>query len=75
MKAKTKVYPVQVTFSFTGTFKIKARSQEEANEFAEKHCGLVMGYNIHSSLPADDVDWDFPVHPRKIVGPTLEELI
>lgn len=54
-------------FVFSGEFYIKANSQEEAEEFAQKHCGLVLGGDIHSSLPNEDVDWDFDVHPDKII--------
>ena len=62
-------YKVPVTFSFQGSFLIEARSKEEAELFAEKHCGMVAGQRgVHSSLPEEDVDWDFPVHPVKKVG-------
>lgn len=54
-------------FVFSGEFYIKANSQEEAEEFAQKHCRLVLGGDIHSSLPNEDVDWDFDVHPDKII--------
>jgi hypothetical protein len=63
-----KHYAVKTRFIFTGTFFITAGSKEEAKEFAEKHCGLVLGGNIHSTLPYDAVDWDFPVHPDKAVN-------
>jgi hypothetical protein len=39
-----------------------------AAEYVEKHCGLVLGGTIHSSLPFDEVDWEFPIHPRIGVG-------
>ena len=58
-------YIVPVSFVFEGRFFIKADSIEQANEYAEKHCGLVLGGKIHSSLPEDSVDWDFPIHPEK----------
>jgi hypothetical protein len=61
-------YTVPVSFQFDGIFKIKASSPEEAEEYAQKHCGLVIGGDIHSSLPEDEVDWDFPCHPNKIIG-------
>jgi len=61
-------YAVKTRFSFTGTFFITARNKEEAKELAEKHCGLTLGRGIHSTLPDEDVDWDFPIHPDMTVG-------
>lgn len=63
-----KTYTIPVKFTFTGTFKIKADNRAQAREYAEKHCGMVAGNGIHSTLPYEDVDWDFPVHPDKKVG-------
>lgn len=67
MSTKKKVYTVPVKFVFEGQFFIKADSKEQAKEYADKHCGLVIGGDIHSSLPDEDVDWDFPVHPQKVI--------
>ena len=36
----------------------------------EKHYGLVIGSDIHSSLPDDEVNWEFPVHPDTKIGKT-----
>jgi hypothetical protein len=62
-----KQFAVKTSFVFTGTFFVYAESKAQAKEFVEKHCGLVIGGNIHSSLPCDVVDWDFPAHPEKVV--------
>lgn len=64
---KKKEYTVKTKFVFEGEFYIKADSKEQAREFVEKHCGLVIGGDIHSTLPDDDVNWNFDVHPKKIV--------
>lgn len=61
-------YKVPLSFVFKGEFEITAGSQEQAEEYALKHCGLVIGGNIHSSLPDEWVDWDFPTHPEKVLG-------
>jgi hypothetical protein len=61
-------YAVKTRFAFNGTFFIAARNKGEAKEFVEKQCGLVLGGNIHSTLPGDGVDWDFLIHPEKAVG-------
>ena len=64
----SKSYKVRTKFIFTGEFIVKAESKEQAKEYVEKHCGLVLGGDIHSSLPDEDVNWDFKQHPEKIVG-------
>jgi len=61
-------YAVKTRFIFSGTFYVVAQSKEEARESVENHCGLVIGGKIHSTLPYEDVDWDFPVHPDKAIG-------
>jgi hypothetical protein len=63
-----KRYAVKTSFVFTGTFFITAGSKGEAKEFVESRCGLVLGGNIRSSLPYEVADWDFPVHPDKVIG-------
>lgn len=54
-------------FIFEGEFEVKAENRAEAEEYVQKHCGLVIGGNIHSTLPDEDVTWDFPVHPDKVI--------
>ena len=61
-------YTVETKFVFVGEFYINAESESQAKEYVEKHCGLVIGGNIHSSLPDKDVDWNFPSHPYKIIS-------
>ena len=63
-----KTYTVSTEFIFKGKFYINAESKSQAKEFVKKHCGLVIGGNIHSSLPSEDVDWNFPTHPVKKVS-------
>ena len=60
-----KNFEVRMQFIFEGVFQIKAENRTKAEEYVQKHCGLVIGGNIHSSLPDDDVDWNFGVHPEK----------
>ena len=67
MSDRKRIYTVPVRFVFRGEFKIQAASKAQAEEYAEKHCGLVLGGDIHSSLPDEMVNWDFPIHPEKIV--------
>jgi len=64
-----KTFSVPVTFSFSGVFLIRASSMTEAKEYVDHHCGLVLGGDIHSTLDDEDVEWDFPCHPDKRIGP------
>ena len=61
-------YQVKTRFVFEGRFFIEAKDKAQAREYAEKHCGLVLGRGIHSTLPGETVDWEFPVHPDKSTG-------
>jgi hypothetical protein len=61
-------YAVTTRFIFTGTFYVEAETPGKARESVEKDCGLVINGGIHTSLPDDEADWDFPVHPEKIIG-------
>jgi hypothetical protein len=67
---KHKRYSVKTRFIFEGFFVVKAKNKIQAREYVEQHCGLVIGGDIHSSLSSDDVDWDFFVHPKKVIGRT-----
>jgi hypothetical protein len=59
---------VDTKFVFSGKFFIEAENREQAREYVDKHCGLVIGRDIHSTLSEEDVDWDFAVHPDKVIG-------
>jgi hypothetical protein len=61
-------YDVQTMFVFSGVFTIEAETKEQARGYVEEHCGMVNIGGIHSTLPCDDVDWDYPVHPDKVIG-------
>ncbi len=63
-----KKYAVKTKFVFEGVFEVSAENKEDAREKVIKHCGLVIGSDIHSSLCIDEIDWDFNVHPTKVTG-------
>ena len=65
--SKTRRYKIPVIFEFTGAFSIEAPSLSAAKQFALQHCGLTLG-TVHSTLPSDQVDWNFSCHPTKKVG-------
>lgn len=67
MASKKKQYTVKTKFVFEGEFYITAQSKEQAKDYVMKLCGLVLGGNIHTTLPVEVCDWDFNVHPVKIV--------
>ena len=60
-------YMIPVSFEFSGEFSIEASSLATARQYAQHHCGLTIG-TVHSTLPADQVDWSFSCHPTKKVG-------
>lgn len=66
-KNSTKPYTVKTKFVFEGEFYITAKSKAEARGFVENHCGLVIGGNIHTTLPDEIIDWNFDVHSKKII--------
>lgn len=66
--AMKKIYNVPARYIFEGTFKVKAENSEEAKEKILKHCGMVMGSGIQTTLPDHEIDWVFCNHPYKQVG-------
>lgn len=62
-----KEFTVKAKFVFEGEFYIKAESKEQAKEYVMNHCSLVLGGDIHTLLPDYICDWEFNVHPQKIV--------
>ena len=60
-------YKIPVIFEFTGAFSIEAPSLAAARQYVQHHCGLTIG-TVHSTLPADQVDWSFSCHPTKKIG-------
>ena len=61
-------YKVPAKFVFSGYFEIEADNAADARECVERHCGLVIGGDIHTTLPEEDVDWSFPIHSDKYIG-------
>lgn len=60
-------FNVKTKFVFEGSFTVEADNKEQAREYIDKHCGLVLGGDIHSSLPDESIDWEFDSHPNKII--------
>ena len=62
---KKKVYRVRTQYIFEGVFEMVAESKEDARQKVLQDCGLVMGGSIHSTLPDDEINWAFDIHPNK----------
>ena len=62
---KKKVYRVRTQYIFEGVFEVIAESRESARQKVIQDCGLVMGGNVHSTLPDDEINWAFDRHPNK----------
>ncbi len=65
---KGKVYRVRTQYIFEGVFKVLADNKEEARQKVLQNCGLVMGESIHSTLPDEEINWDFSTHPEVRTG-------
>lgn len=63
-----KTYSVMARYIFEGTFKVEAESREEAKDKILKHCGMVMDSGIQTTLPDNEIDWNFCNHPYKQVA-------
>ena len=68
---KKKVYRVRTQYIFEGVFEVLAESKEDARQKVLQDCGLVMGRNIHSTLPDEEINfssnalnnsWAFSTH-------------
>ena len=62
---KKKIYRVRTQYIFEGVFEVVAESKEDARQKVLQDCGLVMGGSIHSTLPDDEINWAFDIHPNK----------
>ena len=62
---KKKVYRVRTQYVFEGVFDVVAENKEDARQKVLQDCRLVMGGNIHSTLPDDEINWAFDRHPNK----------
>jgi hypothetical protein len=60
------IFKVKTRFVFEGEFEVNSENKEQAREFVERHCGLVIGGGIHTSLSDEIIpSWNFSVHGNK----------
>ena len=71
---KKKVYRVRTQYIFEGVFEVVAENKEDARQKVIQDCGMVMGGNVHNTLPDDEINfssnalnnsWAFDRHPNK----------
>ena len=65
---KKRIYRVWTQYVFSGVFEVVAESREEARQKVIQDCGMVMGGNIHSTLPDEEINWAFSTHPEERMG-------
>ena len=65
---KKKFYRVRTQYIFEGVFDVVAESKEDARQKVIQNCGMVMGGNIHSTLPDNEINWAFSTHPEVRMG-------
>ena len=65
---KKQIYRIRTQYIFEGVFEVSAESREEARQKVLQDCGLVMGGNIYSTLPDEEVNWAFDIHSEKRIG-------
>ena len=51
-----------------GVFEVVAESREEARQKVIRDCGMVMGGNVYSTLPDEEINWAFSSHPKVRTG-------
>lgn len=65
---KKRVYRVRTRYIFEGVFEVVAESREEARQKVIQDCGMVMGGNVHSTLPDEEINWAFSMHSEVRTG-------
>jgi len=65
---KKRVCRVRTQYIFEGVFEVVAESREDARQKVIQDCGMMMGGNIHSSLPDEEENWAFSTHPKVRTG-------
>jgi len=58
-----KTFYVEVRYSFTGSYQIKAETRKEAIRIAEEDCGC-SNPTFQTSNDQHVIDWQFPLHPE-----------
>ena len=61
---KKKVYRVRTRYICEGVFEVVAESRKEARQKVIRDCGMVMGGNVYSTLPDEEINWAFSSHPK-----------
>ena len=65
---KKKVYRVRTRYIFEDVFEVVAESRKEARQKVIRDCGVVMGGNVHSTFPDEEINWAFSSHREVRTG-------
>ena len=65
---KKRIYRVRKQYVFEGVFEVVAESREDARQKVILDCEMVMGGNVHSTLPDEEIIWAFSTHPEVRTG-------
>ena len=65
---KKRVYKIRTQYIFEGVFEVVTESREDARQKVIQDCGMVMGGSIHSTLPDEEINWAFSMHPEVRTG-------
>ena len=61
---KKRVYRVRTQYIFEGVFEVVNENREDAWQKVIQDCGIVMGGNVPSTLPDEEINWAFSTHPE-----------
>ena len=59
-----KTFTIEVRYTFTGTYQVKAENRKEAIRIVENDCGCC-GPSHQTTNDEQVKDWDFPIHPEQ----------
>lgn len=62
-----KTYEVVMTFTYTGTFTLKASSKKQAQSIMEQNSDMVLNRDTMETINADGIDWTFENRPKKSI--------
>ena len=65
---KKRVYRVRTQYIFEGVFEVVNENREDAWQKVIQDCGIVMGGNVPSTLPDEEINWAFSTHPEVKTG-------
>ncbi|MCT1525307.1 hypothetical protein ACS126_03765 [Sphingobacterium lactis] len=62
-----KTYEVVMTFTYTGTFLLKADSRKKAQSTMEQNSNMELTRDTMETINSEGIDWQFEVKPQKAI--------